>query len=87
VNQTKLQSIVEVCLSVAIGFFISFICWPYVAWWQDIPYTTTSNLQITAFFTVLSVTRGYIIRRWFNIGLQNTAFRITDVIRRQGWTK
>ena len=68
-NQTRLQSLIEVCLNVGFGFLVSFCCWPLVAWLFDLPYSTMQNLGITSIFTVLSVTRGYLVRRYFNNSL------------------
>lgn len=72
-QQTKLESLIETCLNVAIGFCVSYSMWPLVAWLYDIPYSAAQNLGITMIFTVLSITRGYIVRRWFNAGLHEAA--------------
>lgn len=76
-QQTKLESLVEVCLNVAIGFFVSFSLWPVVAWLHDLPFSVGQSFTITAIFTITSVARSYIVRRWFNAGLHNTARHIT----------
>ena len=77
-QQTKLISLTEVCLSVAIGFAVSYTAWPFVAALYDIPYSHTQNLGITGIFTALSITRGYIVRRFFNSHLHNIAQRIAS---------
>ena len=76
-NQTKLESFVETCLNTAAGFVISFCAWPVVAAVFGYPYSVASNLAITLIFTVLSVARGYAIRRWFNAGLHKAAKNIS----------
>lgn len=76
-KQTKLESLVEVCLNTAIGFAISYSAGPLMYMYLDVPYSHTGNLVITSGFTVLSIARGYIIRRWFNAGLSKTARKIT----------
>jgi len=76
VNQTRLQSLIEVCLNVGLGFCVSFCAWPVVAWLFDLPYSTLQNLGITAIFTILSVTRGYLVRRYFNSSLLNASQKI-----------
>ena len=72
-QQSKLESLIETCLNVAIGFCISLTAWPFVAVLYGIEYSHSQNLGITLIFTVLSISRGYIVRRWFNHGLHHTA--------------
>jgi len=66
VTQSRLTSIVEVCLNVGSGFVLAFIVWQGLAWWYVIDMPLTRNLQITTIFTVLSIARGYVWRRIFN---------------------
>lgn len=69
-NQTKLESLLEVAVSIAIGFCVSLAFWRYVVVpLFKLPVGTGENLEITALFTVLSVVRSYIMRRFFNAGL------------------
>lgn len=77
VKQSKFESLVETTLNVAIGFVISFSAWPFVAALTDLPYSVSSNLLITTIFTILSITRGYIVRRFFNERLHRAAKAIT----------
>ena len=64
--QTKKHSLIEACSNTAIGFVISyastFIIFPIVG----IASSSTKNLVITLFFTVISIIRGYLVRRFFN---------------------
>lgn len=64
--QTKKHSFYEALSNTAIGFIISlsatFVIFPLL----DIPTTSGQNIVITLFFTVISIIRGYVIRRWFN---------------------
>lgn len=65
-HQSKTESFVEANVNTAIGFGISLAAWVLVVvpvW--DLPVTTLDNLAITGFFTVISVARGYLIRRFF----------------------
>lgn len=72
-KQSRLESLVEVWINVGIGFVVSFVAYPLVAAWHGLPQDVSTNLQITAFYTVLSVLRGYAIRRWFNSALHQIA--------------
>jgi hypothetical protein len=79
-DQTRLASLIEVCLSVAIGFTVSYTAWPFVAALYDIPYSHSQNLGITGIFTVLSITRGYVVRRFFERGLHNLSTSIARMM-------
>lgn len=82
-NQTKLESLIETVLNVAIGFVVSFSVWPLVAHVFSLPYSVASNLGITAIFTILSITRGYVVRRWFNKRLHSASARLARNLQRQ----
>ena len=64
--QTKTQSFIETIINTAIGFVISllstFIIFPLVG----IEVKPVVNLEVTLYFTIISILRGYIIRRFFN---------------------
>jgi len=67
-TQKKHHSLMEVCLSTAIGFVISFLAnlvvMPIVF---GIHPSFSANMYATIFFTVISVIRGYYVRRMFNL--------------------
>lgn len=69
-NQTKLESLIETCINTVIGYFVALLSqllvFPLVG--IDVPFST--NLVIGAWFTVISIVRGYVIRRWFNARLK-----------------
>ncbi len=64
--QTKRHSLIEAITNTAVGFIISllstFIIFPIVG----VESTGTKNIIITLFFTIISIIRGYILRRIFN---------------------
>ena len=64
--QTKKQSLIEIIISTAIGFVVSlistFVLFPIVG----INSTSSKNVVVTIFFTVISIVRGYFVRRIFN---------------------
>lgn len=72
-KQSRLVSLIETTLNTVLGFVISFTAWPFVAAWRDLPSSTSDQFWITCAFTVLSIARGYVVRRWFNAGLHTTA--------------
>lgn len=67
--QTKIQSWIEQFCNVGSGFLISLIYWqvaiiPQV---QNMDYTSMGGASwITVQFTIISVIRGYLWRRYFN---------------------
>lgn len=65
-GQKKKHSIMETCLSTFIGFFVALGTWRVVAWGLDIPTNHGQSFLITAIFTVVSIIRGYGVRRLFN---------------------
>lgn len=66
-SQTRSGSMVETLINVAIGFVISFFANMAILplFGHGSP-GFLNNLGMTAVFTVLSIVRGYVIRRWFN---------------------
>jgi len=65
-RQSKLTSLVEVCLNVGSGFILAFIVWQALAAFYDIDMPLSRNFQITSIFTAVSIVRGYVWRRLFN---------------------
>lgn len=65
-SQSKIASLVEVTVGTAIGFVVSFIAWPLAGWLFNIPISTTKQAGVVGFFTIISLIRGYVVRRWFN---------------------
>ena len=69
-NQSRIGSLVEACIGTAIGFAVSIglSCVVYPMFGHA--FTLAQNFWITAIFTVASVIRSYIVRRWANKHLQ-----------------
>ena len=66
-NQSRVMSLIEACVNTAIGFGISLGTWVFfVAPFFEIEVTMTDNLLITLIFTVVSIIRGYYVRRGFD---------------------
>lgn len=83
-SQTRLLSFVEATTNTAIGFGVSFALWPVVAVFSaDVDYSPAGHLAIPAVFTVASVARAYVVRRFFNSHVHRFAERITARIRRE----
>jgi hypothetical protein len=65
-SQTRAKSMLEVVVNIAIGYTINLgaqlLIFPMFG--IDIP--LRDNIGIGMAFTVISLTRSYLIRRWFN---------------------
>jgi hypothetical protein len=65
-KQTKKQSLVESLTNTAVGALInlgfSFLIFPVVG----IASSGGQNAIVVAFFTIISIVRGFVIRRYFN---------------------
>ena len=67
VNQTKLVSLIESMMNVFTGFWISWAVWIFIVVpLFDFDAGYVKAFSITTIFTVSSLARAYIIRRWFN---------------------
>jgi hypothetical protein len=66
--QTRKGSLVESLAGTAIGFIISLLVWQFIVrpWWH-LQTSFVENLEITTLFTVVSIARGYFVRRMFNM--------------------
>ena len=64
--QSKRQSFIEACVNVAIGYFVAVLSQLLIFPLFGIHIPLHDNLAIGLFFTVISLIRSYIIRRFFN---------------------
>lgn len=75
-TQSRLSSLIEALLNVAIGLSINFaanmLIFPLFGW----QISASQNLALGAIYTVISVARSYVIRRWFNAMLHRAALRL-----------
>lgn len=65
-NQSKLNSFIESCTNVAIGFGFNFIANMFIMPLVGFNITVTQNLLLGFWFTVISIIRSYLVRRYFN---------------------
>jgi hypothetical protein len=75
-NQSRLSSLIEAVFNVIIGFTINFtanmLLFPLFGW----HISASQNIALGAIYTVISICRSYVIRRWFNARLQAAAKRM-----------
>lgn len=75
-NQTRLGSLIEAWINVAIGFAINFCANLLILPLIGFHVTVSQNLFIGVLYTLISVARSYVIRRWFNARLHAAAQRL-----------
>lgn len=64
--QTKRQSFIESLTSTTIGIIIGIVLNLIILPIFGYPVSLSDSLWISVIFTVISIIRSYIIRRWFN---------------------
>lgn len=64
--QTRLQSAIESMANVVVGYLVALASQLLVFPLFGIHIPFSSNLAIGAWFTVISLVRSYVLRRWFN---------------------
>lgn len=72
-TQTRLGSFIEACINVAIGFSINFVANLLILPLIGFHISVSQNLFIGVLYTVISVCRSYVIRRWFNARVHKAA--------------
>jgi hypothetical protein len=75
-TQTRLGSFIEACINVLIGFWINFFANLVILPLIGFHISVGQNLFIGVLYTIVSVARSYVIRRWFNARLHAAAERI-----------
>lgn len=64
--QTKKQSLIESLTSTTIGIIIGVVLNLTILPIFGYPVSLSDSLWISVIFTIVSIIRSYIIRRWFN---------------------
>jgi len=75
-TQTRLGSLIEAFINVLIGFGINFAANLVILPLFGYTPSLWDNFQIGLLYTVVSIARSYIIRRWFNARLHAAAQRL-----------
>jgi hypothetical protein len=65
--QTPHQSATEIVTGTLAGFALAWIAGQYWIYpWYGVQVDFLLNIKVTAWFTLVSIARGYVWRRWFN---------------------
>ena len=79
-TQTKLGSFIEALFNVLIGYCINIVVQLIVYPQFGADFTLVDNLNLGLIFTVTSLFRQFVIRRWFNARLHAAAMRLAKEI-------
>lgn len=82
-NQTRLGSLIEVSINILIGFTINWFANILVLPMFGFHVTGGQAFGIGVIFTVISVVRSYVIRRWFNAMLHRAALRLAAEVAQE----
>ena len=64
--QSKLGSFIEALANVAVGFFIGVLSQHFIFPFYGIYIPVSTNFELAGWFTVISIARTYLIRRYYN---------------------
>lgn len=65
-SQSKFESFIEANINTLTGFIVSYITLITLNHFYQMNLSVFDSLEITAIFTVSSIFRNYLIRRYFN---------------------
>lgn len=71
-KQSKLMSLIEVVVGTIVGLIIAMIAQTVFFHAYNVPISLSVNIQLVIWMTVISVLRGYVIRRLFENGIAQT---------------
>lgn len=75
-RQTRLGSLIEVCINILIGFWINFFMNLLIFPFFGFHISLSDNLLMGVIYTGISVARGYVVRRWFEGRIHKMAMRM-----------
>lgn len=75
-NQTRLESLAEVSINVAVGWVTGIVTQLILFPLFNINVPLSDQFWISIAFTFVSIVRSYIIRRWFNAGIHKLAISV-----------
>ena len=76
-RQSRLGSLVEVCINIAIGFAINWVANLCILPLYGFEITGGQAFSMGLIFTAISVVRSYVVRRWFEHMIHAAARKIT----------
>lgn len=80
-RQSRLASLIETTISTAIGFLLTLAVAPIVYPMFGHAFTMKQNVGLCIVFTVLSIARGYAVRRWAEGRIKAASARIAAMAK------
>lgn len=65
-SQSKRKSFLEACMNTLVGYLTTLAFSPIIYHWCGVEVSHSQMGLVVFYFTILSVARSYVIRRWFN---------------------
>lgn len=78
-QQTKLGSLIESMVNIALGYGVSLLSQIMIFPMFGIHGGIKTNIWIGIWFTFISLIRSYVIRRWFNAMIHKASYKIAGV--------
>lgn len=75
-SQSRLGSLLEAGVNTLVGLAISLISTVILLPLVGIESTMSQNIQLTVYFTAVSIARSYLLRRYFNARLHRALERL-----------
>ncbi len=75
-EQSKLSSLIESLINILIGYGVALLSQLAIFPMVGIHIPLSTNMEIGAYFTLVSLVRSYVIRRWFNKMIRDSAKRL-----------
>jgi uncharacterized membrane protein (DUF485 family) len=80
ISQSRKESLIEACINVGIGFCVSFMVQIITFPVFGIHVSMGTHIGVITVFTITSILRSYVIRRWFNNRLHRLAQQLAGEI-------
>ena len=81
--QSKLDSLIESCINVGIGFLVSVIANFIIFPWVGITASTIQVITVGIFMTFVSVARSYFVRRWANKYITQFREKVVEFLKKE----
>lgn len=81
-KQTKLESLLEVCINIFLGWLVSMAItlWIVVPLWK-LDWSLADSFWVTIIYTVAAIVRRYVVRRFFNAQLHKFVHDLAKSLR------
>ena len=79
-NQTRLGSLIEAITNTVIGFAINYTANLLIFPLFGFHISLSANFAMGCIYTLISVVRSYVLRRWFNARLHAAAQRAAEAL-------